>query len=276
MNNQSHRFAVNMGSGWVQLTPPRPDLPNLVCFHFAGGSAQSFQAWASAFDGVANLVIFELPGRGRRHGEPFIGSLQAAAKEIVDSWAIDAGSRFSLCGHSLGALLAYETALELERRNLPLPDALILLARQAPHAVPSRHSLPEPSLDGLRRYLGNLNGTPAAVLNDDSFMELMIPILRADFELLRNYRPSSLGPLACPLHIIGAAQDEIIDQASLLPWIDVAGNGFSISLVDGGHFSPMSQPQSIRDVCFPQAASSNTSAKHAVPSSQRINQGEQS
>jgi len=276
MNVEKHNFAVNKGSGWVQLTPSRPNLPSLVCFHFAGGSAQSFQGWVSAFDGVANLFAYELPGRGRRHGEPFVGNLQAAAQQIVDGWIVDIGSRFVLCGHSLGALLAYETTLELERRSLNLPSHLVLLARQAPQVVSSKSSLPEPSLEGLRRYLGKLNGTPAAVLNDDSFMELMIPVLRADFELLRTYQPRVPTPLQCPLQVIGAAQDEIIDPASLLPWIDVAGQGYSISLVEGGHFSPMTLPSSIRDACFLNSSPEINTNRPAVSLNPQRTQGVQS
>lgn len=265
MNIQSHRFSENIGLGWVQLNAHRPDLPNLVCFHFAGGSAQSFQPWVAACEGVANLIAYELPGRGRRHGESFVPTMRAAAEHIVDGWIFEAGTKFTLCGHSLGALLAYETALELARRGFDVPTRLVLMARQAPQVASSKNSLPEPTLDGLRRYLGRLNGTPAAVLNDDCFMELMIPILRADFELLRTYKPSSSEPLRCPLHVIAAARDEIIEPASLLPWIDVAGNGFSISLIDGGHFSPMSPPTNIRNTCFDgRPAPGDEGATHAV------------
>ncbi|MEL7049240.1 MAG: thioesterase domain-containing protein, partial [Pseudomonadota bacterium] len=91
------------------------------------------------------------------------------------------------------------------------------MARQAPTIKASRTNLPEPTREGLRRYLSKLNGTPAAVLNDDSFMDLMIPILRADFELLRTYHRNNHTQLDVPIQIIGASQDEIIDFQSLLP-----------------------------------------------------------
>jgi medium-chain acyl-[acyl-carrier-protein] hydrolase len=46
-------------------------------------------------------------------------------------------------------------------------------------------------------------------------MELMLPLLRADFELVQTYRYSAGSPLDCPTTALGGLQDEEVCRADL-------------------------------------------------------------
>jgi surfactin synthase thioesterase subunit len=55
--------------------------------------------------------------------------------KIVDSLTplITKGNKpYAFLGHSLGTIIAYETALEIRRRGLPLPLHMLLSGRGAP------------------------------------------------------------------------------------------------------------------------------------------------
>ena len=89
---------------------------------------------------------------------------------------------FALLSHSMGALVSYEFARRLQQEKQPEPFQLFVSGCSAPHEVivdESTYNLPEPEfIAELRR----LQGTPAEVLdNAKAVMQLMMPIIRADF-----------------------------------------------------------------------------------------------
>ena len=57
-------------------------------------------------------------------------------------------------------------------------------APQIPHRAPPIHALPD---DEFLAELRRLNGTPRELLDHEELMEVMLPILRADFALYETY-----------------------------------------------------------------------------------------
>jgi hypothetical protein len=63
--------------------------------------------------------------------------------------------------------------------------------------------------DELRR----LNGTPPEVLADAELLELVMPILRADFALVETYAYRAEPPLMCPITALGGTSDPPLTRA---------------------------------------------------------------
>lgn len=98
---------------------------------------------------------------------------------------------------------------------------------------PPVHALPEPAfLDELRR----LNGTPQEVLENEELMQIMSPLLRADFAVSETYTYTSEPPLGCAISVFGGLQDEETSQAELKAWREQTSAAFSLSLFPGDHF----------------------------------------
>ncbi|MCS5516151.1 alpha/beta fold hydrolase [Pseudomonas qingdaonensis] len=121
---------------------------SLLCFHCAGGSAQSFFAWKQAAAGVCELYAVELPGRSRRLREPFAHSVTEVAAAFAEQCQALPDKPLVLFGHSLGALLAYETAQVLLAQGCASPcTCWCLLARArtgCPCALACQHSMTRP------------------------------------------------------------------------------------------------------------------------------------
>lgn len=98
---------------------------------------------------------------------------------------------FALSGHSMGALISSELARELRRQYKVNPVNVFVSSSRAPQlSRPSLaiHTLPDKKFVAeLRR----LNGTPPKVLENDELMEIILPVLRADFALYENYASTS-------------------------------------------------------------------------------------
>jgi medium-chain acyl-[acyl-carrier-protein] hydrolase len=87
-------------------------------------------------------------------------------------------------------------------------------------------------IEELRRF----NGTPKEVLETPELLELLIPILRADFALNENYSYTPEPVLECPITAFGGLQDKSTDRDSLDAWRQETIGKFSVAMFPGDHF----------------------------------------
>lgn len=211
----------------------------LVLLPHAGGSAMALPWRALLPPALAGRVVpLELPGRGRRFLEPAAPSLQLLAREVAATVRAAAGGEgVVLQGHSMGALLAYEAARELAAMGVAV-RGLVLSGREAPHWLvrrsgPPRHLLTDAE---LVRELRRLGGTAADVLADPGLMELLLPVVRADFRLVETYRRAPGPPLAVPAVVLGGIDDPATSVAGLHAWDEVLSGPLAVERWPGGHF----------------------------------------
>jgi medium-chain acyl-[acyl-carrier-protein] hydrolase len=93
--------------------------------------------------------------------------------------------------------------------------------------------LPDPEF--LER-LQSLDGTPPEILADQEFMQLMMPLLRADFELAETYCYSEGPPLNFSISVYGGLHDKEIEREHLEAWGEQTNTGFILRMFEGGHF----------------------------------------
>lgn len=207
------------------------EAPRLFCFPHAGGGASAFAGWKSP-----RICPVRLPGREARAAEapfermaPLIDALAAAFEPYTEA-------AYGFFGHSMGAAVAFELARELRRRGLPMPRILIASGARAPQLrrdyVPPPESSEQEFLEELRR----LDGVPAEIRDDPSAMRLLLPALRADAALYRNYVYRDEPPLDIPIRAYGGEQDARISREHLQGWALQTTSSFEMRLFPGGHF----------------------------------------
>jgi medium-chain acyl-[acyl-carrier-protein] hydrolase len=143
---------------------------------------------------------------------------------------------FAFFGYSLGARVCFEVTRWLRRHHASMPRALFVAARIAPHVPGTEvriHDLPEPE---FVEELSKLGGTPQEVLENPALMQLMIPLLRADFALSDEYSYHSETALDCPIIAFGGLDDEHVSKESLESWQDHTSAEFELHLLPGTHF----------------------------------------
>lgn len=224
-------------SHWL-VTPKPISNPRLrlVCFPHAGGGSNAFRGWADAVPAGVELVMVRLPGREHLFSEPLIDDWSRLRTAIVDQLTPLLDRPYALFGHSLGGLIAFETARELRRRGAPLPTHVFPTGFAAPHLPRKREPiahLPTPEFIEALRERG---GTPSEVLASTELMELLAPMIRADFLLVEKYQYVDELPLACPITAMGGSVDEGVPVTSLDAWERETHSGFRRVLVPGGHF----------------------------------------
>ena len=208
----------------------------LFCFPYAGTGTSIFRAWSDGLPADVEVCPVEFPGRGTRLMEAPLTRLTPLVQALAQALAPLLDKPFAFFGHSLGALVAFELARYLRRQSGVRPVRLFVSADRAPQ-IPARgrpmHALPEGEfLAELRR----LNGIPATVLEDADIMQIMLPILRADFAVYETYAYSTELPLPCSITGFGGLHDHRVSRGDLEAWCDQTSASFSLRMFPGDHF----------------------------------------
>jgi medium-chain acyl-[acyl-carrier-protein] hydrolase len=213
----------------------RPSL-RLFCFPYAGGNAQAFRGWQRYFLPDIDLCLVHLPGRGKRIDEPMFTRLDLLVQTVANLITSEPQPPYALFGHSMGALISFELTRELRRRHFASPRRLFLSGRGAPNGtsreVP-RFNLPEEAfVEEVRR----LNGTPQELLDLPESRNLLLPVFRADFEMVDTYEYHPEEPLSCPITVYGGLQDADTSVDTLRAWEEHTSAGCNQRVFPGDHF----------------------------------------
>jgi hypothetical protein len=84
--------------------------------------------------------------------------------------------------------------------------------------------------------LRRLGGTPPEVLAHPELMQLVLPLLRADFAVVETYAHREAPPLDCPVTAFGGVDDEDASEAPMDAWRAQTRGAFALHMLPGGHF----------------------------------------
>lgn len=216
--------------------PTRAPSVRLFAFPFAGGGATAFRPWGGVLGPEVELWAALLPGREGRFAEPPWTDLDELVRALVTAMEPLLVHRYALFGHSMGALTAFLVAKELRTRGHPAPTDLIVSGHRAPHRPdrgPIMHTLPE---DDFLQKIRDFDGTPAAVLENEELLGLLLPILRADFTLCERYEHAPGAPLESRILAFGGLEDADVDTDDVEAWSEYTAADFDHSMFAGGHF----------------------------------------
>jgi medium-chain acyl-[acyl-carrier-protein] hydrolase len=247
-DNNEHMSAP-ISTAWVghYKRNPRATI-RLFCFPYAGGGASVFHGWSTRLGHEVEVCPIQLPGRENRISEPPLTKMGAVANLLTEALEPYLDGRVAFFGYSLGALVAYEVAVRLLAAKRVQPERLIVAAHGAPQIRGHREQtwqLPDPE---FKKRLRRLNGTREEVLQNEELMTLMLPVIRADFQLAETYDfRADYARLDCSITVFGGTKDQHVSDAHLRAWMETTRGEFELKMFDGGHFFIQSHTQEVVD-----------------------------
>ena len=207
----------------------------LFCFPYAGGTAAVFRSWSQYLPSEIELCAVQYAGRGSRLAEPLGEDVMEVLNGVYQDLQPFLKKPFAFFGHSMGALVSYEFARRLQREEQPGPFQVFVSGCSAPHVreLKSTYNLPEPEFIAELRHL---QGTPEEVLDNAELMQLMMPIIRADFKVSQTYEYVPGPPLECPIRAFGGLKDEMVPREEVEAWSEHTGGSFRAQMLPGDHF----------------------------------------
>ena len=247
------------GSSWLIIVGPRvaPRL-RLFCFPFAGGGSAVYRNWAQFIDPRIEVVAIEPPGRlGRITETPiadmndFVGHLLSEMGQLLDC-------PFVFFGHCLGALTMYETARRLIHTTKLRPDHLFVSGARPPDRITDQgrfeqrvmHDLlklaefrislppyaqPDDVFGELIRHF-NIQATEQ-LLSDPELRQLMLPVVRAEFQMATNYEFVREPPWEIPITCFAAKGDPYVSRKHALGWGRFTNSRLQVHIREGAHFA---------------------------------------
>ncbi|MFS0723489.1 thioesterase II family protein [Paenibacillus sp. 1P07SE] len=212
----------------------------LFCLPYAGASASIYQKWKAPLAERATVMPVEPAGRGSRMGEPFYAGMVEAAEDLAEiiAAALPASrrARYAIFGHSMGAKMAYETARLLRTQDVPEPVQLFLSGALPPHIPVTREKqAAEMSDEEWQQELERQGGTPPGLFADPELRRLFLPILRADYTLLENYRHEpEAASLTAPVAVLTGSREERSELSA--EWQRYTSGPCRVHVCEGGHF----------------------------------------
>ena len=234
---KSPHLRGNLADYWFRSgRRQRPVHLRLFCFPYAGGTAAVYKDWADHLPATVQVLAVELPGRGSRIKEaPFV-SIPALIDALVGAIVPFLDVPFAFFGHSMGAVIAFELARRLRKTYRHEPEILLVSGRRAPQIPDIKRAAYDLPTAELIEELRRLDGTPKEVLENTELMELIIPLLRADFQMIQTYTYEGDSPLRCPISAYGGLRDHEETREQLLLWREQTISRFCLHMLPGDHF----------------------------------------
>ncbi|MEH0844150.1 alpha/beta fold hydrolase [Micromonospora sp. CPCC 205711] len=233
---------------WFRRFHPAPggDL-RLVCFPHAGGSASFYFPVSAALAPRMEVLGVQYPGRQDRRSEPPVGDLHALADGIAAALAPLDDRRLAFFGHSMGAILAYEVGLRLERAGRHRLTHVFASGRRAPsrYRDESVHLRDDA---GILAELRQLEGTDSRLLTDPELQQMFLPVIRNDYRAVETYRHRPGPVLQCPVTVLTGDSDAMTSMDEARAWSAHTTGRMDLRVFPGGHFYLVRQATRVIDL----------------------------
>lgn len=222
---------------WLIRGGSDPHAPcRLVCFHSMAVGASLFTKFLLNPPHGCDILAVQAPGRENRRSEPPAESVDELVDQILPHLLPLCDRLLVFWGHSFGGIVAWEAIRRLREEHHIEPNHFVLTGTAAPHLMhrwQNREVLLKALVtDNTPDYLMSLS----RYVDNPEFIRAILPDMRRDFPLLKNYRFQMSSPLHCPITAFAARQDDMVYMDEIREWIEYTDSGFELIEVDGDHW----------------------------------------
>ena len=220
----------NSATDWIAYHQPNPHSRlRLFCFHHLGGAASVFREWSNILPSDIEVCPVQLPGREARFREqpftqffPLIETLAQVISPYIDK-------PFAFYGHSLGTLICFELAHFLRQQYDCSPVHLLVSGSNSPDTCFSKWKSKSSSPEQMLNFFLKISEIPQAIRDDQSLLEELMLIFKADVQLSQSYLYSKKELLDCPISALGGTDDPLVNLEELAGWRQHTNSIFKLS-----------------------------------------------
>lgn len=207
---------------------------HVICFPHAGGAASYFHSWLSYLPSDISFSAIQYPGREDRLRDDLISNMQELCRQATMAVLPFCGENTILFGHSMGAVVAYEVALNIRSIGVPLARLIV-----SAHPPPHKPLIKKPPFteDEILSELRIVSDEKLISFDLDTFREIFLPSLRSDYLMNYSYVREKATLIDIPVFALSGRLDPKVTPLQMDSWIEVAPkNAFKTKQFDGGHF----------------------------------------
>lgn len=236
-----------MNNQWIIKPKPAPNAQvKLLCFPYAGGGVSVYYPWKDKLPEDVELNIVQLPGRGTQFAETPIAQMKTLVSALLPKVVDILQGNYIIFGHSVGTRIAFELVRLAVSKGFAPPEHFFASGSSGPGYRCLERKVSNLSEQAFLQEIKEMEGTPEEVLQNADLMELLLPTLRADFNLAEEHQCQDRFTIASDVTVISGRQDNISAQ-QLNNWGDFFQSS-NIKMSDGGHFFIDTHPEQVLQV----------------------------
>ncbi len=242
---------------WIIRTK-KVDNPRLRLFclpYFAGG-ASVFNQWQELLPDNVEVCAIQFPGREERGDEKPFTDVKELVKKMAEVMEPLLTTPVAFYSHSSGSWIALELARYLREKLDVHPVKFMVGGARAAHIEVDFKFLKKIHPDEVYKdkNIPNIKGhlraleIPDSILENDQVFNEMLPSLRADILLGKNYDYYEAEPLDCPLVAYAGKDDTVFTEEQIRAWEKHTSGNFSFNWVEGGHLFCRDNKEALLDM----------------------------
>jgi surfactin synthase thioesterase subunit/aryl carrier-like protein len=215
-----------------------------LCFPPAGVRGGEI-ALPNSGDQVVRYEMLDWRAFGGSEPTQSVGEMVSAAEAALGG---DLSGPTIFYGHCIGAIVAYELALRLQREGRSAPDHLVVIGTVGPHlyVAPDAHRLPTPKLIELLQVLSY--PFAARLKEDPSFLAERLGMVRADLAAMASYQYQSSERLKAPITAVSLRLDLWSYPLRTPSWQSHTDARCEVVEWPGDHYYTLRHPERIHEV----------------------------
>ncbi|MHB8061921.1 MAG: thioesterase II family protein [Ruminiclostridium sp.] len=217
----------------------------LFMIPFAGGMSSTYLTWKEQLKCEVLPII--LRGRESRVNEALYTTFSEAVEDIKNQIIsnLESGDDdFALFGHSMGAFLTFEVYHALRDEYLT-PEAIFLSGRKPPQLGNDTKPVYRFSPEDLKEEMIGKGGMDARFFDNEELVKLFIPVLRADYKILYDYKYKEFdSKIKCRVIVLNGEEDAVKEE-EMYRWNELAESQITYYAIPGNHFFTLSNPQEV-------------------------------
>jgi len=209
-------------------------MSDLFLLPFAGGSSLIYERWH--FQEPILAVPLDYKGHGYRMREPLCDSFEETVSDIAEQIRLKhSGNDISLFGHSMGGLVAWDTANRLADEGLPVRN-VIISACLPPHRFREEKYAMMATDEWLATFLARYGRIRPEKMETDFFRNRLYPAIQNDYRLISIHRHEEIRKRPFPLACFYGQQDELMPKEGMEEWEAYTESRFCLKAFRGSHF----------------------------------------
>jgi medium-chain acyl-[acyl-carrier-protein] hydrolase len=220
---------------WFSLEKPGATT-RVFCFPFSGGTGATYRDWKAKAPAHLEVVPVNLPGREKRFSEQPFHDLDCLIDELLKVLTPHLDKPYAFYGHSMGALIIFELTRQIRVRGLPLPVYLFPAGYRSPEKPNPKRDIHNLADEAFVEELRGYDGTPESFFDHEALVQMMLPMLKADFAVHETYRCYQAAPLPVPIMAFFGRQDTIAKESEMAGWAAHTSAEFDLYGLPGEHF----------------------------------------
>lgn len=212
-------------------------ISQMFCLPYAGGSASIYNNWKGKFGKDLDIYPIEYAGHGSRFCEDYYSSLEEAAADVCEQIIRQQTGDYVIYGHSMGCLIALETAFQLTAKKANLPKAVIVAATRPPHLIYRDKPLSTLSRDDLMKEITSMGQMDPEVLEYEELYEIVADVLYSDVQMFSKYkRVYGTEFIDIPVLALTSDDDDEAPVEDMTEWQKYTNASFNMHCFTGNHF----------------------------------------